>query len=211
MLQIIRDSGVVDGRVMEAISHIPREMFVSAALTTEAYDDRALPIGSQQTISMPTVVAHMTEALALKGQEKVLEIGTGCGYQSAVLCRLAKRVFSIERIADLAKVSHKRLQDMGYTNFIGQIGDGTLGWPQQAPFEAIIVTAAGFDVPQPLLNQLAVGGRLVIPVGPLTHPQKLLRLTRLDPGTSGASFREEFLGYVTFVPLVGVAPFRQTA
>lgn len=211
MIQLIKDSGMNDQRVLDAIAAIPRELFVPPALKTEAYDDKALPIGAQQTISMPTVVAHMTAALELTGNEKILEIGTGCGYQSAVLCKLARRVFSIERIGELTKTSHKLLSDMGCTNFVGQVGDGTLGWPQQAPFAGIIVTAAGFDVPQPLLTQLAVGGKLVIPVGPLTQPQRLLRLTRLDEGEGKSSFREEFLGYVTFVPLVGTAAFRQSA
>lgn len=211
MLALVKDSGVTDQRVLGAMSQIPRELFVAPALAAEAYDDRALPIGFQQTISMPTVVAHMTQALELTGNEKILEIGTGCGYQASILCKLAKRVFSIERIGELAKVSHKKLADLGCTNFVGQVGDGTLGWPQQAPFAGIIVTAAGFDVPQPLLTQLAVGGKLVIPVGPLTQPQKLLRLTRLDEGTGPESFCEEFLGYVTFVPLVGTAAFRQSA
>jgi protein-L-isoaspartate(D-aspartate) O-methyltransferase len=199
MIDAIRARGVTDGRVLEAMARVPRELFLSRAMAVDAYDDITLPIGEQQTISMPSVVGYMTQALNLKGQEKVLEIGTGCGYQTSILCRLCKRVFTIERIEKLSKPTQERLVSMGYTNFIAQVGDGTLGWPAQAPFDAIIVTAAGPKVPPALVGQLAPGGRLVIPVGPTESDQRLLRVTKAADGST----TEEVLGRVVFVPLVG--------
>lgn len=199
MLDAIRARGVEDAKVLEAMARVPRELFVSRALAVDAYDDVTLPIGEQQTISMPSVVGFMTQSLNLKGNEKVLEIGTGCGYQTAILCRLARRVYTIERLAGLSKPTQDRLTAMGHTNFVAMVGDGTLGWQAQAPFEAIIVTAAGPKVPAALVEQLDVGGRLVIPVGPTEADQRLLRVTKLADGTT----REEVLGRVVFVPLVG--------
>ncbi|MFZ2586960.1 MAG: protein-L-isoaspartate(D-aspartate) O-methyltransferase [Alphaproteobacteria bacterium] len=200
MMDAVRARGVEDARVLEALARVPRELFVSRALAVDAYDDVTLPIGEQQTISMPSVVGFMTQSLGLKGTEKVLEIGTGCGYQTALLCRLARRVYTIERLDRLSKTAQERLTHMGHTNFVAMVGDGTLGWPAQAPFEAIMVTAAGPKVPPALVAQLAVGGRLVIPVGPTETDQRLLRITK----TSDTSTREEVLGKVVFVPLVGV-------
>jgi protein-L-isoaspartate(D-aspartate) O-methyltransferase len=203
MLDAIRAKGVSDEKVLAAVARVPRELFLPHALAPEAYDDNALPIGEKQTISQPTVVASMTAALGLSGAEKVLEVGTGCGYQTAILCRLAKRVFTIERLPGLSAGAVTRLHAMGYTNFAQLVGDGTLGWPQQAPFDAIIVTAAGPGVPPALVNQLKPGGRLVIPVGPEGATQKLLRLTRTDDSTAAPQTREETLGMVAFVPLIG--------
>lgn len=211
MLDAVRTAGVTDEKVLAALAQVPRELFVSRTFSVDAYDDACLPIGEQQTISMPSVVARMTAALNLTGSEKVLEIGTGCGYQTAVLCRLARRVFTIERLKGLSDGSVPRLQAMGYTNFTPLVGDGTLGWPAQAPFHAIIVTAAGPKVPQALLDQLAPGGRLVIPVGQTESTQKLIRVVKAEDGTC----TEEILGPVVFVPLVGeqgvAAPVRRQA
>lgn len=214
MLDIIRQAGVTDAAVLDAMARVPRELFLPRALAAEAYDDNALPIGELQTISMPTVVARMTAALGLTGQEKVLEIGTGCGYQTAVLCRLSRRVFSIERHARLSTTAVSRLTAMGYTNFAAMVGDGTLGWPQQAPFDAIIVTAAGPRVPPALVEQLKPGGVLVIPVGGEETlvpggQQRLIRCLKQPDG----SVIQEVLGLVSFVPLVGAqgAVGRKTA
>lgn len=199
LLEAVKTAGVRDDKVLDALARIPRELFVTKALAADSYDDSCLPIGEQQTISMPSVVARMTEALCLQGSEKILEIGTGCGYQTAVLCRLVKRVFTIERLKGLSDSAVQRLTAMGYTNFTPLVADGTLGWPQQAPFSAIIVTAAGPMVPPALVSQLAVGGRLVIPVGKQDVAQKLLRVTRI----SETETTQEDLGEVVFVPLVG--------
>ena len=188
-----------DERVLAVMSQIPRELFVPKSMATDAYDDACLPIGEMQTISMPSVVAMMTSALELKGNEKVLEIGTGCGYQTSVLCKLVKRVFTIERHKSLSQTAVQRLQDMGYTNFTPLVGDGTLGWPGQAPFDRIIVTAAGPWVPEALVAQMAVGGILVIPVGKQEALQKLVKVVK---GADGKT-EETVIGTVSFVPLVG--------
>lgn len=199
MLDAVRAKGVDDPRVLDALAKVPREVFVSRALAIDAYDDITLPIGEQQTISMPSVVGAMTQALELTGRDKVLEVGTGCGYQTSVLCRLARRVFTIERLEGLSKPTQDRLTSLGYTNWVARVGDGTLGWPEQAPFDAIIVTAAGPRVPPSLVDQLTVGGRLVIPVGPTESEQRLIRVTK----EAGGKTREDVLGRVVFVPLVG--------
>lgn len=199
MLDAVRASGTRDEKVLEVMSKIPREVFLPATMATDAYDDACLPIGEQQTISMPSVVAQMTAALNLSGREKVLEIGTGCGYQTAILCRLAKRVFTIERLKGLSETAVPRLQGLGCTNFTPLVGDGTLGWPGQAPFDRIIVTAAGPQVPPALVEQLANGGILVIPVGPQEATQKLVRVVKDAEGKT----TQEILGPVAFVPLVG--------
>lgn len=199
MLDSVRAKGVEDAKVLEAMGRVPRELFVSRALAVDAYDDITLPIGEQQTISMPSVVGYMTQCLGLTGREKVLEIGTGCGYQTSILCRLCKRVYTIERHERLSKPTQERLTAMGYTNWVAMVGDGTLGWQAQAPFDAIIVTAAGPKVPPALVEQLAVGGKLVIPVGPTEADQRLVRITK----NANGSTTEEVLGRVVFVPLVG--------
>jgi protein-L-isoaspartate(D-aspartate) O-methyltransferase len=199
MLEAIRAKGITDPKVLEAMSRVPREVFLPHALGAEAYDDNALPIGEKQTISQPTVVAEMTAALQLTGTEKVLEIGTGCGYQTAILCRLAKRVFTIERHPRLSTTAVERLHAMGYSNFAALVGDGTLGWQAQAPFDAIIVTAAGPSIPPALIGQLKPGGKLVIPVGDENRQQRLVRLTKTENGQT----QEQVLGLVSFVPLIG--------
>lgn len=203
-------AGVTDEAVLRVMASIPRELFVAPSLAAQAYDDLCLPIGEQQTISMPSVVASMTAALGLTGREKVLEIGTGCGYQSAVLSKLCRRVYSIERHAPLQAGALQRLQAMGVHNITAKVGDGTLGWPEQAPFEAIIVTAAGPRIPEALVAQLANGGRMIIPVGPQETQQ---RLVKLEKDAAGA-VRETILGPVAFVPLIGAqgaAPTRARA
>lgn len=198
LMDIVRGHGNYDERVLAVMGAIPRELFVPKAMAMDAYDDACLPIGEQQTISMPSVVAAMTSALGLAGGEKVLEIGTGCGYQTSILCKLSKRVYTIERLKGLSTTAVQRLSDMGFTNFTPLVGDGTLGWPAQAPFDRIIVTAAGPWVPSALVEQLKVGGILVIPVGTQEERQKLVKVVKTETGTE-----ETVLGTVSFVPLVG--------
>ncbi len=176
---------------------MPRHVFVPPDLVDEAYEDHPLSIGKGQTISQPYIVALMTEALELEGNEKVLEVGTGSGYQTAILAELAREVYSIERIPELARDAERRLEDLGYTNVHIKVGNGTLGWPEEAPFDAIMVTAGAPKVPGPLKAQLADGGRLVIPVGSEFH-QVLYRVKRQKD-----TFSEEALTSCVFVPLVG--------
>ncbi len=190
---------VRDPAVLTAMGKVAREEFVPDRLAVEAYEDGPLPIGDGQTISQPYIVAVMTEALRLQPGDRVLEIGTGSGYAAAVLAEIALEVYSIERIASLADASRRRLADLGYTNVQILHGDGTLGWPEQAPYDAIVVTAGGPDVPKALLEQLTIGGRLVIPVGSLPRFQQLLRLVR----TGAETYEREDLGEVAFVPLIG--------
>jgi protein-L-isoaspartate(D-aspartate) O-methyltransferase len=190
--------GVRDHRVLEAMRSVPRERFVQRALDPRAYDDVPLGIGGGQTISQPYVVALMCEALGLSGNEKVLEVGTGSGYGAAVLGQLASEVHTIERRPDLAEEAAARLALLGFVNVHVARGDGTLGLPEQAPFEAIVVTAGGPRVPPSLLAQLTVGGRLVIPVGD-PDGQHLLRIDRIAPHR----YEQHDLGPVSFVPLVG--------
>jgi protein-L-isoaspartate(D-aspartate) O-methyltransferase len=189
--------GVKDPRVIAAMKKIPRHLFVEEALQNQAYTDHPLPIGEKQTISQPYIVALMTEALELIGTEKVMEIGAGSGYQTAVLAELAQKVFSIERIRSLAIKARKLLFELGYFNVEIKIFDGTYGWVEESPFDAIIVTAGGPDIPQPLLDQLAVGGRLVIPVGD-AYVQDLIRLRKKEDG-----IHKEDLGGCRFVKLIG--------
>jgi protein-L-isoaspartate(D-aspartate) O-methyltransferase len=189
--------GVHDERVLEAMRKVPRHLFVDEALREQAYSDHPLPIAENQTISQPYVVALMTESLELKGSEKVLEIGTGSGYQSAVLAELADRVFSIERYPDLGYRANAILRKLGYKNFIIRVGDGSLGWSDDAPFDGIIVTAGTPKIPQPLVDQLAMGGRLVVPVGDRTG-QDLILVRRVAEGIQKTN-----LGGVRFVNLVG--------
>ncbi len=157
--------GVTDSRVLEVMGEVPRHEFVSPGMESQAYEDRPLPIGLGQTISQPLIVAMMTEALAMDGSERVLEIGTGSGYQAAILAELAKEVYTIERVRDLSIRARKVLYKLGFENIRLRIGDGTLGWPEEAPFDRIIVTAGAPCVPDELVKQLADGGRMVIPVG----------------------------------------------
>jgi protein-L-isoaspartate(D-aspartate) O-methyltransferase len=191
--------GVRDARVLAAMRKVPRHEFVPEWLQDAAYIDGPLPIGEGQTISQPYIVAHMTEALLLKGGEHVLEIGTGCGYAAAVLAEIAADVVTVERLATLAAQARATLQRLGYRNIEVVVGDGTLGWSPSAPYDVIVVTAGGPSVPPSLRGQLRPGGRLVMPVGPDSHGQSLVRVTR---GTDGED-REEHLSLVSFVPLIG--------
>jgi protein-L-isoaspartate(D-aspartate) O-methyltransferase len=189
--------GIVDSRVLDAMARVPRHLFVPEEIREHAYQDRALPIAEQQTISQPFIVALMAQALMLRGDERVLEIGTGSGYAAAVLSLLAAEVYTIERWPSLADAAARRLDQLGYTNAHVVLGDGTGGMPEQAPFDGIVVAAAAPWAPKPLREQLADGGRLVIPVGGRDE-QLLLRLIR-----HGDDFRTEQLSGVRFVPLIG--------
>ncbi len=188
----IRDPGV-----LRAFREVPRHLFIPEASPREAYGDHPVPIGKGQTISQPYIVALMSQALGLTGKEKVLEIGTGSGYQAAILALLAGLVCSVERIPRLAVQAGEVLKELGYTNVVIEVGDGTLGWPENAPYDGIIVTAASPDVPRPLLDQLAEGGRLVIPVGS-RFSQNLAVLEK----KGGEIVRRDVCGCV-FVPLIG--------
>ncbi len=189
--------GIKDQRVIEAMRHVPRHLFVEEALQGQAYNDRPLPIGDKQTISQPYMVALMTEVLALTGREKVLEVGTGSGYQTAILAECAAKVFSVERIRTLAIRARKLLLDLGYSNVEVKFSDGTVGWPEESPFDAIMVTAGAPTIPQPLIDQLKVGGRMSIPVGE-SQVQDLIRITRTEDGV-----KKENFGGCRFVRLIG--------
>jgi protein-L-isoaspartate(D-aspartate) O-methyltransferase len=189
--------GIADPRVLAAMARVERHRFVEEALEARAYDDKPLPIGARQTISQPFMVGLMTEALGLRGTERVLEIGTGCGYQTAVLAELVANVFSIERISTLATAARQLLDRLGYYNVAIRVGDGTLGWSDEAPFDAIVVTAGTPQVPRPLITQLADGGRLVFPIG----EEELQTLVRIRK--EGSRLREEYFGDCRFVKLVG--------
>ena len=191
--------GVGSPAVLAAMRKVQRESFVPAHLAELAYRDSPLPIGEHQTISQPYIVAFMIAALGLRGGERVLEVGTGSGYAAAVLAEIAGEVYTIERHAQLANSAIERLARQGYTNIRVRHGDGTLGWPESAPFDAIVVAAGGREIPPALEEQLAIGARLVIPVGEVAGSQTLVRVTRLDRGRCS---REELAG-VRFVPLVG--------
>ena len=196
----IRSRGVRDERVLRAMEKIPRHLFVDEGLIDQAYSDSPLPIGEKQTISQPYIVALMTEALELKGREKVLELGTGSGYQAAILAELADRVFTIERIAPLAQKARKLLESLNYYNVVIRVGDGTYGWREESPFDAILVTAGSPSIPRMLVEQLAIGGRLVIPVGG-RYSQSLIKLTRLSENPDDV--KREDLGGCRFVNLIG--------
>src|SRR5215203_158476 len=196
--------GVRDPRVLEALWTVPREAFVPERLAELAYDDTPLPIGEEQTISQPYVVALMAEALELRPEDRVLEIGAGSGYAAAVLSRLAREVWTVERHESLVREARERMARLGYSNVRVVQGDGTLGWPEHAPYDAIVVAAGGPEVPPALLDQLAEGGRLVIPVGPDVRTQNLVRVRRKD----GKVLRED-LGPVRFVPLIGAQGWRE--
>lgn len=193
----LKPGGVRDSRVLEIMAKIPRHRFVEKGMEDQAYLDRPLTIGSGQTISQPFIVGFMTQALGLKGKETVLEIGTGCGYQTTVLAHLAKKVYTVERIASLSMKGRKLLYRFGCDNVEFKIGDGTLGWPEKAPFDAIIVTAAGPEIPESLKSQMADGGRMVIPVGPVDS-QKLYLVGREKESWPVAELTE-----CRFVKLVG--------
>ena len=197
MVDEIAARGVTDPRVLAALRRVPRHRFVQEALRERAYGDHPLPIGEEQTISQPYIVALMSSLLELTGQEKVLEIGTGSGYQTAVLAELARRVCSIERLPRLAERGRATLEGLGYDNVWVRVGNGTLGWPDQAPFDRIIVTAGGPVVPPPLVQQLADGGRMAVPVG--SADNQVLTIVE----NVGGEIRQRTHGECKFVKLVG--------
>ncbi len=197
LIMQLRRRGIRDAKVLRAMERVPRELFVAEAFTAPAYQDIALPIECGQTISQPFVVAFMTEKLELDERHKVLEIGTGSGYQAAVLSYLCRRVYTVERWRELQKMAEDRLSKLSITNVTTIIGDGWLGWPPQAPFDRIIVTAAALDAPAALLDQLKMGGRMIIPLGETRDEQSLVQIDKTEEG-----LLETPLLPVRFVPLV---------
>jgi protein-L-isoaspartate(D-aspartate) O-methyltransferase len=198
LIQRLQEQGITNLTVLDRIRNLPRHIFVDEALASRAYEDTSLPIGFSQTISQPYIVARMTEALLEGGPlAKVLEIGTGCGYQTAVLAPLVGRICSVERIGGLQERARVRLKELGIKNVRFRLGDGAEGWKAQAPFDGILVAAAPLQVPEALIAQLAIGGRLIVPAGP-EGQQQLLRLVRREQGVE-----RKVLGPVSFVPLVG--------
>lgn len=192
--------GIRDQAVIRAMRDVPREAFIDEALLEYAYEDYPLSIAEGQTISQPYIVAYMTEALELSATDRVLEIGTGSGYAAAVLSRIVATVYTVERLGSLANSARQRLDLLGYTNIVVHEGDGTLGWPEHAPYDAIVVTAGAPQIPKSLREQLAIGGRLVIPVGTSSYLQVLVRVGRI----AEHDYRTEELCGVRFVPLIGV-------
>ena len=190
--------GIRDPRVLEAMRNVPRHFFVPEALQSRAYGDHALPISANQTISQPFIVAKMTELLELDENSRVLEIGAGSGYQTAVLSRIAAQVYSIERIGDLAREAQSRIRQLEIYNATVKCFDGTLGWAANAPYDAILVAAGGPTIPEPLITQLKIGGRLVVPVGESRECQRLIRVIKTEQGR-----RTEDHGGCAFVPLIG--------
>ena len=197
VLEQVQRRGILDPRVLRAVGKVPRHLFVDEALVGRAYGDHPLPIGDGQTISQPYMVALMTEALELHGHERVLEIGTGCGYQTAVLAEVCGKVFSVERLKSLADRATRRLDGLGYYNVLVRVADGSLGWKEEAPFDAILVAAAAPTIPQALIDQLAPKGRLIVPVGD-AYTQSLRKGVREETG-----MRWSDLGGCVFVKLVG--------
>ncbi|MCS7253157.1 MAG: protein-L-isoaspartate(D-aspartate) O-methyltransferase [Armatimonadota bacterium] len=193
----LRARGIKDERVLKAFMEVPRHRFVLPENIKEAHEDHPLPIGFGQTISQPFMVATMTEALSLRGDEKALEVGAGSGYQAAILGKLCKEVYAIERIPELAERAKRTIEELGYTNVHIVVGDGTLGLPEHAPYDAIVVSAAAPDIPPALIEQLSDGGRLVIPVGS-QYSQVLIRVTK-----SGGRIKREEICACVFVPLIG--------
>ncbi|MGI8566021.1 MAG: protein-L-isoaspartate(D-aspartate) O-methyltransferase [Pyrinomonadaceae bacterium] len=199
MVERLRDHyGIRDERVLDVMRDVPRHFFVPEALQSRAYGDHALPIDANQTISQPYIVARMSELLELDARSRVLEIGAGSGYQTAVLSRLAAQVYAIERIGDLAREAQARIRAQGIYNATVKCFDGTLGWSAHAPYDAILVAAGGPDVPEPLKAQLKIGGRLVLPVGAVRESQRLVRVIRTEE-----SYESEDHGACAFVPLIG--------
>jgi protein-L-isoaspartate(D-aspartate) O-methyltransferase len=197
LVQTLRQEGIKDERVLKAITQVPRHKFVDEALSSRAYENTALPIGQSQTISQPWIVARMTEAILDGGeQEKVLEVGTGSGYQAAVLSHLVPTVFTVERIEELLKLARRRFHNLRLNNIYVRYADGHSGWPSQAPFDGIMVTAVAKSIPQELLQQLRIGGLLVLPVE-RNRQQRLITVRRTEHG-----YDETDLGAVVFVPLL---------
>jgi protein-L-isoaspartate(D-aspartate) O-methyltransferase len=197
---------IADARVLDVMNRLPRHFFVPEALKAQAYKDNALPIASGQTISQPFIVARMTELLRLTGVEKLLEIGAGSGYQTAVLCSLARKVFAIERIPNLARDAEAKLRYLGFRNFSLKCSDGTEGWTVYAPYDGILVAAGSPKIPEPLVDQLKIGGSLVIPIGDDQKTQMLFRVTRTETGVDSENF-----GPCAFVPLIGEHGWNQSA
>ena len=191
----ILDRGITDSETLNAMKKVPRHLFVPDEIIDQAYDDNPLPIGNGQTISQPYIVAYMTEVCKPTKKKKVLEIGTGSGYQAAVLAEIVDTVYTIEIIPELAEISSKTLSNLGYKNIISKVGDGYNGWPEHAPFDIIVVTAAANEIPKPLINQLAENGRLVIPVGQPWLVQELILLVKKN-----GKIKETRLASVRFVP-----------
>jgi protein-L-isoaspartate(D-aspartate) O-methyltransferase len=206
LLMELRRAGIGDPRVLGAIEKTPREKFVPPSFADQAYENVALPIDDGQTISQPYVVALMTEALLIGDRDNVIEIGTGSGYQTAILARLARRVFTIERHRELLRGAERRLDALGLHNIVYRFGDGTKGWPEQSPYDRVIVTAAAAQIPAILVDGLAPGGVLVAPVGADHHDQQLMRIRWTESG-----FVNEDLGSVRFVPLVSGLPRQHIA
>ena len=199
MVERLRDHYQIrDSKVLDAMRFIPRHAFVPDALQTRAYGDHALPINASQTISQPYIVARMTELLEVNKDSRVLEIGAGSGYQTAVLAKVAGQVYAIERIGDLARTAQSRIRELGIHNATVKCFDGTLGWAANAPYDAILVAAGGPNIPKPLVAQLKPGGRLVVPVGTTRESQRLVRVVKTDSGS-----KEEDHGACAFVPLIG--------
>lgn len=197
LVMALRRAGVTDTRVCGAIERIPRELFVPAPFQDKSYDNTALPIGCHQTLSAPIVVGLMTQALDIGERMKVLEIGTGSGYHAAVLSRLCRRVYTVERYRDLQREAEQRFAKLGIANITSKVGDGTFGWPEQAPFERIVITAAAGDVPPLLGEQLAIGGLMVLPIDDGGGQQRLWRVRRTEDG-----FDSDDMGEIRFVPLI---------
>jgi len=189
---------IKDEKVLEVMNRLPRHQFVPEALKSQAYKDNALPISAGQTISQPFIVARMTELLELEPKDRVLEIGLGSGYQTAILASLARKIFAVERIPGLAKAALEKLRKLGFQNVSIRTADGTTGWEVYAPFDAILVAAGSPSVPEPLLRQLKIGGKFIIPIGEDQKTQTLVRITRTDNG-----FENENFGPCAFVPLIG--------
>lgn len=203
LIKKIREKGITDERVLEAFRKVPRHLFVDGAMYAQAYDDNALPIGLGQTISQPSIVALMTQLLKLSKDEKILEIGTGSGFQAAILAQFSRRVYTIERHRELGERSRKRLREMGFENIVFKIGDGSHGWPQWSPFDRIIVTAGAPVTPEVLAKQLAMGGIMIIPAGDRKE-QELLVYMKTEEGLVAQS-----AGKVVFVPLIGEHGWQQ--
>lgn len=200
LLAELKSHGLENQTVLDAMDAVERDKFIAESFKDDSYADKCFPIGQQQTISSPYIVGWMTHKLDLEKGHKVLEIGTGSGYQTAILCKLARRVYTVERFETLSKSAEKRLHDMGFFNFSTEIGDGSLGWKNQAPFDRIMVTATSPKVPQSLVDQLGKGGIMVIPVGHSDDTdQRLMKIIKDEEG----EVTQELLGYVKFVPLVG--------